>query len=260
MINYSFFFLIFLLIALGAVLGSFLNVLIDRLSTGRSFVKGRSYCEHCKKTLHSIDLIPLLSYIALLGRCRYCKKRIPFRLFFVELFSALLLPCIYFYCIGNALNIGAIPFLFFALWAYIGIFFADFEYGIIPDFLVGISVVASLLYILIAAQPIVPHVLAGLGAFIFFLLLHVFTHGKGMGLGDVKLAFSMGMLLGFPLIVVSLYVAFLTGASVAIILVIWKKLRFFGGTIPFGPFLIFSSYFAFFLGNQIATTILRNYF
>ena len=249
-----------LFLALGGVLGSFLNVLIDRLSTGRSFVKGRSYCEHCKKTLRTVDLIPVLSYILLKGRCRHCKKGIPFRIFFVELFSAFLFLSLYFYSSGNAISIAMVPFLFLILWSYIGIFFADFEYGIIPDLLVGITVLATLPYLIIASQPLLNHLLAGLGSFVFFLLLHLATKGRGMGLGDVKLAFSMGFFLGFPLIVVSLYVAFLTGAAVAIILVIWRKLHFFGGTIPFGPFLIFSIYIAFFSGNQIADKILRNFF
>ncbi len=247
-------------LALGAVLGSFLNVLIDRLSTGRSFVRGRSYCEHCKKTLHAPELIPILSYLFLRGRCRHCKTKIPARLFFVEMFSAFLLPSVYLYSAGYPQNLWVVPFLFLVLWAYMGIFFADFEYGIIPDLLIGIAILVTIPYLIIAGQPFLNHLLAGLGAFTFFLLLNLFTKGKGMGLGDVKLAFSMGFFLGFPLIVVSLYTAFLTGAALAIILVIWRKLRFFGGTIPFGPFLIFSLFFAFFLGNQIAATVLKNFF
>lgn len=260
MLDFSNLIVIFPFFAIGAVLGSFLNVLIDRLSTGRSFTTGRSYCEHCKKTLKTADLVPIFSYLLLLGRCRYCKKNIPFRIFFVELFCGLLFPFVYLYGLESALSLSAVPFLFLALWAYIGIFFADFEYGIIPDLLVGISILVIIPFLYIVGLPFANHFVSACGAFVFFLVLHLVTKGKGMGLGDVKLAFSLGLLLGFPLIVVALYVAFLTGAAIAIILVIWRKLRFFGGTVPFGPFLIFAAYFALFLGNQIALYITRSFF
>lgn len=250
----------FLLFIFGSVLGSFLNVLIDRLSTGRSFVVGRSYCEHCKKTLKTRDLIPIISYLYLMGRCRYCKTAIPFRIFVVELLSGILFCLVYFYGNSIFLNLLSIVFLSAILWAYLGIFFADLQYGIIPDLLVGISVVAAFFYVILTGGLIGNHVLAGIGALTFFLLLYFVTKGKGMGLGDVKLAFSMGFFLGFPLIVVSLYAAFLTGASVSIILIIWRKVRFYGGTIPFGPFLIFSVFFAFFFGNIVAFYFLKNFF
>lgn len=253
-------FIFFLLFSIGAVLGSFLNVLIDRLSTGRNFAKGRSYCEHCKKTLKTIDLIPVVSFLLLLGKCRFCKTKIPLRLFVVEVLCGALFSYLYIYALQMSINIFLVPLLFIILWSYIGIFFADFEYGIIPDLLVGISITVGILYVFFVGQPVLNHLLAGFGAFAFFILLFLVTKGKGMGLGDVKLSFSLGLFLGFPLIVVSLYTAFLTGASVAIILVIWKKIRFFGGTIPFGPFLIFGTFFALFLGNTITTYILKSYF
>lgn len=246
--------------AIGAVLGSFLNVLIDRLSTGRKFTTGRSYCEYCKKTLKVADLVPIFSYLFLTGKCRYCKRSIPFRIFFVELFCGLLFPFLYIYGLQSGYSLSAVPFLFLVLWTYIGIFFADFEYGIIPDLLVGMSILATVPYLLITGMPFSNHMISAFGTFLFFLLLHLATKGKGMGLGDVKLAFSLGLLLGFPLVVVGMYVAFLTGAAIAIILVICRKLRFFGSTIPFGPFLIFAAYFALFLGNQIPLYITKGFF
>ncbi len=249
-----------LLFVIGATLGSFLNVLIDRLSTGRNFTTGRSYCEHCKKTLKTADLVPIFSYLLLLGRCRYCKKSIPFRIFFVEFFCALLFPFAYAYSLQSGYSLSVVPFLFLVLWSYIGIFFADFEYGIIPDLLVGVSIIAAVPLLFITGMPLMNHLFSALGAFLFFLILHLATKGKGMGLGDVKLAFSFGLLLGFPLVIVGMYVAFLTGAAVAIILVIWRKLRFFGGTVPFGPFLILAAYFALFFGDSVTIFITRSFF
>lgn len=93
--------------------------------------------------------------------------------------------------------------------------------------------------------------MSGLGAGIFFLALFLFTRGRGMGFGDVKFAFLMGLVLGFPNIIVSLYIAFLTGAIIGIILMIWGKKRFFGTAIPFGPFLVLGTFAALFWGEII---------
>lgn len=253
--------LIFIILFLfGAAIGSFLNVLIDRLSTGRDFVKGRSYCEHCKKTLKAMDLIPLFSFLALKGKCRYCHVKIPVRIFLVELFVAGLLPSIYLYSFNSSLNIISILFLVIILICFLGIFVADFVYGIIPDGFVLVSLIASLFFVILGSGDFSGHFIAGFGSLIFFLSLFLVTKGKGMGFGDVKLSFVLGFLLGFPNIIIALYIAFLTGAAVSIILVVWRKMRFFGGTIPFGPFLIGSTIAAFFFGDMIIRQFLSNVF
>lgn len=245
---------------IGAALGSFLNVLIDRLSTGRGFVTGRSYCEYCKKTLKTKDLIPLISYIVLLGKCRFCKKNIPLRLFIVELIVAVIASsCFYFAFLGLILPLQAL-FIFLVLYSFFGIFMADVVYGIIPDLMVILSLLGTIGYLFASSSSILPHLLSAIGCIAFFLFLFAITKGRGMGFGDVKLSFVLGLLLGFPLIVVSLYIAFLTGAIVAIILVICRKVRFFGGTIPFGPFLILSTVVSFFYGNEILSMFLTRFF
>lgn len=246
------------LFILGACIGSFLNVVIDRLSTGRSIVAGRSYCEHCKKILSPIDLIPLVSFLMLKGRCRYCNAKIPARFFFIELLIGVTLPILFFYSQIHLLPISVFIFLAVIILSFLAIFFADVIYGIIPDALVVISGVFTLLYLYFTSQPVITNFLIGVGALFFFLFLFLATKGRGMGFGDVKLSFVLGFLLGFPNILVALYLAFLTGAGVSIILVIWKKVSFSKGTIPFGPFLIFTTLLAFFLGKSfIVPFILR---
>jgi prepilin signal peptidase PulO-like enzyme (type II secretory pathway) len=94
------------------------------------------------------------------------------------------------------------------------------------------------------------YLISTIGASLFFLLLVLITKGKGMGLGDVKYGAFMGLLLGYPGIVVGLYTAFLTGALVGVILIIAKK-RKFGQIIPFGPFLVLGTVVAMFWGNQL---------
>jgi prepilin signal peptidase PulO-like enzyme (type II secretory pathway) len=244
----------------GSTFGSFLNVLIDRLSTGRPFVKGRSYCEHCKKTLKSRDLIPLISYLLLRGKCRFCKAKIPPRLFVVELIVGLLFVGIALQVMSTSLLLLPAVLLTIILLSFIGIFFADIVYGIIPDMLVFISIIASTLFVFVSKQPIQNHLFAGLGSLVFFFLLFAITRGRGMGFGDVKLSFVLGLLLGFPMIIVALYIAFLTGAAISIILVIWRKIRFFGGTIPFGPFLIGGTVITLFFGKIILSEFLTRFF
>lgn len=244
----------------GTTLGSFLNVLIDRFSTGRSVVSGRSYCEHCKKTLSSVELIPLVSFLLQKGKCKHCSAKIPPRLLIIEFLIGLLLPLLYIYQQQISISPQSIIFLGVIATFLIGIFFADLDYGLIPDKMVIVIFFSAIFYLFSINAPLLNHMLSGLGALLFFLMLFIVTKGKGMGFGDVKLSFVLGLLLGFPLIVFCLYLAFLTGAAVSIILVIWKKLRFFGGTIPFGPFLAASAIFALFFGEKIILPLVYRFF
>lgn len=242
---------------IGATFGSFLNVVIDRLSTGRSIVFGRSYCENCKKTLSFLDLIPIISFVLLGGKCRYCHKKIPFRLLLVETVCGLTLSFLLWEALLGFITFASLILLAIILFSFIGIFFADIEYGIIPDWLVITGSISSFFLILVEKQSIFQHVLSAGGAVLFFFLLFAVTKGKGMGFGDVKLSFLLGLFLGFPQIVIALYMAFLTGASLSIILVIWRKVRFFGGTIPFGPFMVLSAVVAYFWGDMIVAPLLQ---
>jgi prepilin signal peptidase PulO-like enzyme (type II secretory pathway) len=249
----------FFLFIFGIIFGSFLNVLIDRFSTGRSVVRGRSYCEHCKKTLSSVELIPLVSFLLQKGKCKHCKAKIPPRLFIVEFLIGVLFPLLYLYQQQTQLSPVSIIFLGIIIIFLIGIFFADITYGLIPDKMVIIILFSVVVYLLSINAPLLSHLMSAFGALLFFLTLFVVTKGKGMGFGDVKLSFVLGLLLGFPLIVLCLYLAFLTGAVVSIILVIWKKLRFFGGTIPFGPFLVIATIVSLFFGNQLLLPFLMKF-
>ena len=96
---------VLLVFIFGAVVGSFLNVVIDRLSTGRSIVYGRSYCEGCKKTLKAYDLLPIVSYLILRGKCRYCKAKIPVRILIVETLSAIIFASIYLSVVSSSISV-----------------------------------------------------------------------------------------------------------------------------------------------------------
>src|SRR3989344_4261908 len=140
----------------------------------------------------------------------------------------------------------------FIVSVLIVIFFADLKYGLIPFVVIFPAIILSFLYFILNTQYLIPnHLYAALGASVFFLLIFLITRGRGMGFGDVVLAFFMGLLLGFPNIIVSLYVAFLTGTIISLILILGGKKKFFGSTIPFGPFLILGTYISLFWGDMI---------
>jgi prepilin signal peptidase PulO-like enzyme (type II secretory pathway) len=155
----------------------------------------------------------------------------------------------------NYLNLAYYIFLFSAL---VVVFFADLKYGIIPDTVLFSSVFITIMYLFLNPNSlIINHLFAAGGACLFFLFLFLLTKGRGMGFGDVKFAFLMGLVLGFPNIIVSLYVAFLTGAIVGCILIMWRKKRIFGTSIPFGPFLVIGVLTAIFYGEILTKSFLH---
>ncbi len=159
----------------------------------------------------------------------------------------------------EALSIRYVWELFYYLFivsSLIVIFFADLKHGIIPDKIIFPAVITSFLYQIFNAQYSIPsYLFSAIGACLFFLFLYLVTKGRGMGFGDVKFAFLMGLILGFPNIVVGLYVAFLTGAVAGCILIIWKKKKIFGTSIPFGPFLALGTLVAIFYGKILMQSV-----
>lgn len=241
------------LFATGAALGSFISVLIDRLPRGEGVVNARSRCESCGKTLSAKELIPIVSYLLLKGKCRSCKGKIPTRLLIFEVFSGLLLIAIYYF----SFYIAAAPLPYFLLsailvYGLLVIYFIDYRHGIIPDsILIVMSIVLLLYYTFFARGLFIESVLSGLGAFIVFLTLFLATLGRGIGFGDVKFAFVIGLMCGFPGVIVAFYLSFLTGAAVSLILILRKKKKLRGSTIPFGPFLVVGTVIAYFFGQNL---------
>jgi len=219
-----------LIFILGLSVGSFLNVVICRLETKESIVAKRSHCPQCGAVLKWYDLIPLLSFVFLLGKCRSCGKKINWQYPVVEIATGLLFLLffnLYFYLI-------IICFL-------IIIFVYDLKHYIIPDKIVFPAIIIAGIFnfqfsifneFSIFKFSILSAILAG-G---FFLSLVLFSKGKWMGMGDVKLAFLMGLILGWPNILAALFLAFLSGAVVGVALIIFGK-KGLKSQIPFGPFL-----------------------
>lgn len=242
---------------LGICVGSFLNVLIDRLPRGESVLKGRSYCESCKKQLAWYDLIPLLSFLQLKGKCRYCHISLSFYYPLVEFITGLMFALVFFQGgimnqESGTMNFFNLAYYCFIISSFIVVFFTDLKYGIIPDKVIFSAILISIPYLfIIHNSSFIIHILSAIGAFLFFQALFLITKGKGMGFGDVKLAFLIGIFLGFPNIIIALYTAFLIGAVAGLMLIILKKKKLIGTTIPFGPFLVIGVFIALFFGNYL---------
>ncbi len=274
-----------LLFALGLCIGSFLNVVALRYD-GEHFVfdpkviGGRSHCPKCDRTLRWFELIPIVSFIIQRAKCRACQARIGLRYPAVELLTSLLfvavpwrlaqLPASSFQLPVDILWIVA--FLILLLIAYI-----DIRLGIIPDeleIMLGVCAFGIVLISSLAASysPLAPNfsflgafapifgfqqnvwtarIIGMIFAFAFFELLVLVTRGRGMGVGDVKLALPLGFLFGWPDILIAIMSAFVVGAAVGVvsIAVKWKKM---GGNLPFGPFLAAGAAFVFFFGLPVA--------
>lgn len=265
----------------GLIIGSFLNAVIWRLQVGESALHGRSYCPHCRHQLHWKDLVPLFSFVYLRGKCRYCKNPISGQYPVVELITALVFLLIFhiqFFAFGQVVA-GTEPvfqwlefaFLLFVASALIVIFVYDLKHYLIPDVVLfpTIGVVAGyrvLEFLNIGAWSfnsiftlgfefwdfghLLGFLFAALVASGFFLFIFLISKGAWMGFGDVKLAVLMGLILGFPYILVALFIAFLTGAIIGVALMSLQK-KGLKSEIPFGPFLIIGTFIALFWGEAI---------
>lgn len=235
-----------LLAIFGLVVGSFLGAYTFRYPRGISVLKGRSICPKCKKNLAWHDNIPVLSFLLLKGRCRNCSKSISLRYPLIEIATALGFVGIWFLSLEPVFLIFLI--LIFSL--LVAIFVIDLEQKIVPDELVFAGFGLTVFYLLlISPSTLFTSLAAGFGAALFLLLVHLATRGRGMGLGDVKFAVFAGTLLGWPMMPVWLFTAFLTGAFVGTILVLAKKVSF-GKQIAFGPFLVISLIIVFIWGEK----------
>lgn len=247
------FLIYFFVFVFGLVVGSFLNCVIYRLEAGGSFLKGRSFCPHCKHILTFSDLIPLLSFLILKGKCRYCQNKISFQYPLVELATGILFVLIVrnFLFPINFQNSLTTSYLLLTTCFLIIIFVYDLKHYIIPDKIIYPAIAVALIYNLLNTKYLILNtLLAAFGAAIFFSIIVLISRGHWMGIGDVKLAFLMGLILSFPNILVGLFLAFFLGAIIGIGLVISGK-KTLKSKVPFGPFLVTGTFLALFLGNQI---------
>lgn len=185
-----------LVAGLGLIIGSFLNVVIIRLHTGRS-LRGRSHCMSCGRTLNWYELLPVFSYLSQSGRCRNCDAFIPIRYLVIELSTATL----FILAFWQSTNWLELITWFALLSVLVVIFFYDLDHLIIPNELVILASVLALLLGLSTGlfgnwSAIYYGLLGGFGLAGFFALLWIVSAGRWIGLGDAKLALPLGFVVG----------------------------------------------------------------
>lgn len=231
--------------------GSFLNVCIYRIPREESIVFPGSHCTKCGTKLMVLELIPVISYLFLRGRCRTCDERISLRYPMVELGTAVLVT-FQFHLMGMRL-----PFLFFSIMTLILITMTmiDFDHQIIPDGLnltLGLLGAVYLLAVVIPDQGIVGLIPNAIGFFLgggLFLLIAVVSNG-GMGGGDIKLMAVLGLWFGWQQLLLLMMISFVSGAVISLALLA-LKIKGRKDMIPFGPFIALAGYLTSIYGNEL---------
>ena len=251
-------FISILIFIFGAVVGSFLNVIILRLNTGQSIVSGRSKCFTCAKKLKWHELLPIASFVFLRGKCSACKAKISWQYPLVETTTGLL-----FLLISNLKsqisNLGIVYlWIIFSVLIIIAVY--DYRHQIIPNLFVWIFNGLAFLSLFNSFRisdfgfRILNwnNLLAGFMLFVFFALLWGVSKGKWMGFGDAKLALGIGWFLGITEGVAAITLAFWIGAIVGVSLIYLNKNKYgMKSSIAFGPFMILGTAISFFWGEKI---------
>jgi prepilin signal peptidase PulO-like enzyme (type II secretory pathway) len=272
----------FILFVFGTTIGSFLNVVALRYD-GNHFVfdpksiGGRSHCPHCQKTLRWFELIPLVSFLIQGGKCRRCGARIGWRYFIMEVLSGLIFVFIPFrfvfvQAISPELFIFLSAFWIIAFEILLLIGYIDILLGIIPDELnVALLIIGFVITTFVAgnfglgnssflgsaaivlglqSNIWISHFTGALFGLLFFGGIVFVTRGKGMGMGDVKLALPLGLLFSWPDMLIITALAFVLGAVFGVGAIVFNK-KSMKSAVPFGPFLVLSAAIIFFFGSML---------
>ena len=243
----------------GACFGSFLNVVILRLPKQED-LGGRSHCVSCGHRLSVWDLFPLLSYLFLLGKCRFCGSKISSRYFIIEALVAFLF--LFRWLFAEPQTVSAVLLLFrdwVFLSALVVIFVIDLEHFLILDkVLLAFGLPVALINIILDVRGsnifnlsksfFFFFLFSGIIFALIFFFFFYFSKGRWIGFGDVKLMLFLGMALGWPSTFVGWMLAFLIGTLVSFPLLLLKKKKF-SSKLPLGCFLSIASFLALFWGN-----------
>ena len=248
----------------GAILGSFLNALSFRFNTGRNIFKamnGRSRCMHCNHALGVLDLVPVLSFVFLGGKCRYCRSKISWQYPVVELVAALLSGLLYL------AHPEPLAYMFSLIFWMILLFTVvyDIKHTIIPWSCSISLAVLALVYLFSgcvfteSCQLSAFSFLAGPLLALPLFLTSLVSRGAWMGWGDSALELSLGWILGLSAGFTAFMLAFWSGAIIGLLLLVASRAGFFRYTIrseiPFAPFLVLGAALSYFLHVDFFSTI-----
>jgi leader peptidase (prepilin peptidase)/N-methyltransferase len=240
---------------IGAIFGSFFNVVAYRLPRGESLARPRSRCPGCQTPIKPYDNVPVLSWLALRGRCRACGTRISPRYPLVELATAVLCALV---VLAKGVDEDALLGVAMVL-LLVPVALIDLDTQIIPNVLMIIgAVVAPAIVLLVSPDDIVEHLIACVAGGGFFLVA-VLAYPRGMGIGDIKLAGVLGLFLGRA-VAPAIFIALISGTLVGGLIMARKGVAAGRKTkVPFGPFLAFGAVVALFAGDAIVDWYLSTF-
>lgn len=252
-------FILLIIFIYGIIVGSFLNVVVLRLPNEQN-LHGRSHCMSCGHLLAAKDLVPVFSFLYLRGKCRYCKQSISFRYAVIEIVCGLLFIATWLVVgLGHGYLILIRDLILVS--ACLAVFVVDWEHYLILDniifpvsfgiFLFNVFIDISLHHNILSWSSVtIMGVIGALAGSIPFYALWAFSKGRWMGFGDVKLMVLLGLAVGFPMVFILLFIAFILGGLVGICLLL-LKLKKLQSRVPFGTFLSFAAVITVFWGEKL---------
>ena len=249
-----------IVLILGIIIGSFLNVCIYRIPKGESIIYPPSYCEKCGVNIKLYDLIPVISYMILRGKCRCCKSKISLRDPLIGLITGILSLSIYYLC---GLNLNFIKYIIFVSFIII-IGLIDLDTTDVYSKTTISAMIIGVIYILVEKF----YFGYGIKTYIYAVLLCTIVIGtiilttKGMGSGDLDIYIVVSLFLGFKITALTIFFSFVFGALIGILLIVSKR-KSRKDYIPFGPFIAIASIFSILFGDKVFlfyVSFITNYF
>jgi leader peptidase (prepilin peptidase)/N-methyltransferase len=239
----------------GLLVGSFLNVVAHRLPRGESLIRPRSRCPECGTQLRAIDNVPVISWVALRGRCHHCGASISARYPIVELLTGAL----YIAVVASQDDAVRIVLGLLLVTALVPITLIDLELRIIPNVITGPAALAAVVTIAALDTDFLPEALIAGAAGGGFFLVAAILYPRGMGMGDVKLAGMLGLYLGRA-VAPAIFIALIAGVVVGAAVIARKGAKEGRKTaVPFGPFLALGGMIAFFAGADLVDAYLDTF-
>ena len=235
-----------LIFIFGLIIGSFLNAVVYRLKHKKNFLKGRSFCPHCKKSLSVSDLVPVLSFLILRGECRYCQEKISKQYPLVELGTGIVFLILY-------LKFGlTLEFFVYALYSIflIIVFVYDLLYYLVLDVVSIPAIIIGFFGSLLLGLSLTNILIGGIIGLSFFLLQFAISRGKWIGGGDLRLGLMCGFMVGWPKILPLLVITYISGAIISVFLLASKKKKW-KDSVPLGIFLTLATLVVILFGDII---------
>lgn len=234
----------------GTIIGSFLNVCIYRIPKNQSIAYPPSHCTSCKNNLKPYDLAPILSYILLKGRCRYCREKVSVRYPIIEFLTGILYVLVY---VKYGVTLDAIKYIIMAsILIVIGMIDLDttnvYFKTTLAGFILAITFLAIHAYM---GLPVINYIYGGIMGGGTLALIILITKG-GMGWGDAEICFVCGLFLGLKLTLLMLFLSFIIGSVIGLALIALKK-KTRKDYVPFGPFIVLAFIITILWGQGIIT-------